>query len=253
MNTSRSEIEFVGHKGGGGNIPGNTKAAIREGCKQGVDAIELDVHFTRDGHLVIYHGDIDRTVEVQGAPISDTSLSELKQSYPDRYLPETYHSEEVLLPSTCLNELNAQIPVIFDVKNQRLPPEQSDQLVERLNEFLSEVHHSNRICIASFDHQLLRDVNTSSRDVSIGLICGAHPLSFSDEIEQIDPDVLLQHWRFAGGSPVNSCSDRRIKIIPWVINQPIIARKALSAGVDGMITDDPERLQSELRSSLESC
>lgn len=79
----------IGHRGAAGLAPENTLAAFAASLDLGVDALELDVHLTRDGTLVVYHDytlkpETTRTPDGEwldiwtGLAIKDLSLAELK-------------------------------------------------------------------------------------------------------------------------------------------------------------------------------
>jgi len=75
---SLPEIQAVAHRGGAALAPENTLAAFRSGLAYGTDALELDVHLSLDGHLVVMHDPaVDRTTSGTGF-IADQSLAQLK-------------------------------------------------------------------------------------------------------------------------------------------------------------------------------
>src|SRR4051812_14929099 len=69
---------IMGHRGAMGHAPENTMASFRKAVELGVEAIELDVHLTSDGKLVVIHDEtLDRTTDGQG-PVVAKTLAELK-------------------------------------------------------------------------------------------------------------------------------------------------------------------------------
>ncbi len=80
MPTYKKPQEFIkiAHRGASSYAPENTFAAYDKALEMGVDHIELDVHFTRDDHLVVFHDDtVDRTTDGKG-PVLEHSLAELR-------------------------------------------------------------------------------------------------------------------------------------------------------------------------------
>jgi glycerophosphoryl diester phosphodiesterase len=77
--TSAARPLVIAHRGGGGLIPENTLEAFEYSARMGVDVLELDVHATRDGALVVMHDrSVDRTTDGRGR-VGEMTLAELKK------------------------------------------------------------------------------------------------------------------------------------------------------------------------------
>ena len=74
-----NEPMVLAHRGASAYAPDHTLAAIELALEQGADAIEIDVHMTRDGHPVLHHGgDLSENTEA-GGPLGDFTLAELRE------------------------------------------------------------------------------------------------------------------------------------------------------------------------------
>src|SRR5437763_13614314 len=79
LEQERGRVWVVGHRGAMGHCPENTLASFARGLELGADWIELDVHLSRDGQLIVIHDEtLDRTTNGHGL-VKDHSLAELKQ------------------------------------------------------------------------------------------------------------------------------------------------------------------------------
>ena len=75
----RTQMILTGHRGAAELEPENTLLSMQKAIDLGVDQIELDVHLTRDQHLVVIHDTtVDRTTDGQGA-VADFTLEEIKR------------------------------------------------------------------------------------------------------------------------------------------------------------------------------
>jgi glycerophosphoryl diester phosphodiesterase len=78
LEQERGRVWVVGHRGAMGHCPENTLASFERGLELGADWIELDVHLSRDGALVVIHDEtVDRTTNGHGA-VRDHTLAELE-------------------------------------------------------------------------------------------------------------------------------------------------------------------------------
>jgi glycerophosphoryl diester phosphodiesterase len=247
MVSSSSDIEVIGHEGGG-TAPGNTLTAIQQGLDGGADVIEIDVHLTSDGHLITCHEAADHSIEVSGCPVEEQPLSNLQDVYPEAYLPEAYHDEDVLLIRDLLTDTLKGVPLILDVKNALLPPDTSDDLLDSLLELTDLDAWDENVCVASFDHKLLYKLKKHRPEVRLGMTSGSNSLLQREELDRLSPDIWLMHWRYAGVGAVELTEQRGVKLFPWVINKKPLAMKALSVGVNGVVTDHPKRIRETIQS-----
>src|SRR3569832_2302903 len=92
------------HRGSSGTTPENTLEAFAEGLRAGADRLELDVHRTRDGHIVVFHDDdLGRTTDATG-PIRDRTLAELEKldagyHFPDAEGGHPFRGRGIRIPS----------------------------------------------------------------------------------------------------------------------------------------------------------
>lgn len=88
-------IVNVAHRGASGSYPENTLLAFRKALEIGADEIELDLHSTKDGHLVVMHdGTVDRTTDGTGA-IGEMTLTEIKALDAGSAFGERFRGERV--------------------------------------------------------------------------------------------------------------------------------------------------------------
>lgn len=93
MNTSRPWV--IAHRGGAALAPENTLAAFKAAMDAGADAVELDVHLSRDGRLIVMHDEtVDRTTDGSGA-IADLTGAELKRLDAGSWFGAGYAGERV--------------------------------------------------------------------------------------------------------------------------------------------------------------
>ena len=88
-------VANVAHRGASGDYPENTLLAFEKALEIGVDEIELDLHSTKDGHLVVMHdATVDRTTDGTGA-IAELTLAEIKALDAGSSFDERFRDERV--------------------------------------------------------------------------------------------------------------------------------------------------------------
>ncbi|NJN52180.1 MAG: hypothetical protein HC809_10820 [Gammaproteobacteria bacterium] len=103
----------IAHQGGDGLRPGNTLLAFRNAWELGADVLEMDVHATADGNVVVIHDDsLERTTDRSGR-VKETTLSDVQQAdagywWPTRSAPFPYRAQGLQVPT--LAEVLAEFP-----------------------------------------------------------------------------------------------------------------------------------------------
>lgn len=294
-NIPDGSIMVIGHRGAAGLAPENTLAAFAAALDMGVDAVELDVHLTRDGILVVYHDftlkpETTRTPDGEwldmwtGLAIRDLSLAELKtydvgrldpdSFYADRY-PDQMPVDGETIPT--LREVVALMQVRgfpaelwIEIKTSPMEPQVSsrpEDVAKAVVNLLRQEDITGAVKILSFDwralirvQQLAPDMptvfltNTSARMDTIQM--GEHgpsPWTAGLDIDRHAGSIPAlvaaaggRYWapRHNQISPEDVAAAHRlgIKVFIWTPDKKTDLRRGLRQGVDGIITNRPDRL-----------
>lgn len=247
-------IIVMAHRGGSRRWPENTMLAFQHAADLGVDGLELDVHSTADGVLVVIHDDhVDRVTDGHGF-VHDLTLAELKQldagyhwtndggqSYP-------FRGQGVTIPT--LAEVFAAFPDLWiniDLK-------QSDpSIVEPFVALLHESKMTQQVCVGSFDEKTVRQFRQACPEAATAasLPEALQLLVFS----RVGLDSLYQGRATAMQLPevenrlriitpgfVRAAHRRGIAVHVWTVDDISAMQRLIQMGVDGLITDYPDLL-----------
>src|SRR5690625_6609337 len=108
---------IIAHRGASGNAPENTLAAFQLAVEEGADGIELDVHLSKDGELVVIHDDtLDRTTNGTGR-VQDKDLDELKTYDAGSWFDSKFASERIPLLQEVIDILPDDVFLNVEIKN----------------------------------------------------------------------------------------------------------------------------------------
>jgi glycerophosphoryl diester phosphodiesterase len=250
---------IFGHRGSSGNAPENTLPSFELAVEQGTDILEMDVHSTSDGHIVVMHDAVlDRTTNGTG-PIAAITLDELKKldaGY--KYSPDggktfPHRGKGITVPT--LREVAERFPAIpfnIEIKECETPNERA------AFDILKELGHAEITFLAAEKDFMIERV----RAVEPGLptnLCGPEVLDFLQRLFQNNwenytpPGSSLQIPEEYEGIPVLTpelleISHRfGIEVHIWTVNKEADMRRLLEMGVDGIMTDYPDRLVKVVR------
>jgi glycerophosphoryl diester phosphodiesterase len=239
------------HRGGSGIVPENTLEAFAEGLRAGADRLELDVHASADGHVVVFHDEtLDRTTDGSGL-LRRRTLAELRildagHRFVDASGGHPWQGRGLRIPTLDeVLEAFPGVPLNIEVK-------QDEPAIERaVVEVLDRHRARDRVLLAAFEGPLLTRVRAAAPDVPSG--------TSAEEVTAFVMSCLSGSWEGYVATPGHAFqvppSHEGIDIVTedfvreahragkevhvWTINDEAEMERLLDLGVDGLMTDVP--------------
>ncbi|MEK4359082.1 glycerophosphodiester phosphodiesterase [Paenibacillus sp. FSL M7-1455] len=232
------------HRGSSKICPENTMAAFRKALEQGATGIETDVQLTKDGHMVLIHDEtLNRTTTGTGW-VKDHTLEELKELDAGSWFHPDFRGER--LPQ--LDELlelakGGGTTINIELKNGVVPYE---GLEEKVIQRVRDYGLSGQVVISSFNHYSLLLCKQIAPEIRTGILYmeGLYePWAYAGTLQA---DALHAYHRAVLPEFVAAAKAAGKAYHPFTVNDPDEMRRLLQAGVDGIITDYPDRLDALL-------
>ena len=243
------------HQGAENLWPSNTQFAFQHAYDLGADVLDMDMHMTKDGVLVLMHDQtVDRTTDGTGA-IRDLTLDEIKKldagyrfttddgkTYP-------YRGQGLTVPTL------AELFKAFPDKRFGIEIKQTDPIptAQRFCALIRQHKMQDSVLVSSFRQENMDafrvecpEVATSATEKEVRLFYVLFRLGLSDlltpnhnsfQVPEKSGGIHLLTPRF-----VAAAHRRGLPIQPWTINETEDLRRILALGVDGINTDNPDRL-----------
>jgi len=247
-----------GHRGASGERPENTVPAFERAVAAGADALETDVHRTRDGAVVVCHdANLERTTNGMG-PISEHTLAEVRAldaGY--RFTPDqgrTYPFRDTGFRIPTLEELFEAFPA------ERINVEVKvcdEDLIRDTIRLTREARRTDRTLLAAGEDDTMAAIRAAlegpgeqpATGASLGDILGFIRAALSGDAPPPEP-MALQIPSVFGGRPlvtdelVSFAHAQYVAVHVWTINDEDEMRSLLERGVDGVMSDFPGRLRA---------
>ncbi|MGQ4435473.1 MULTISPECIES: glycerophosphodiester phosphodiesterase [unclassified Streptomyces] len=213
----------IGHRGVMGLEPENTLRSFVAAEQAGLDVIELDLHLSQDGALVVMHdADVDRTTDGTG-PIAERTLDELRTLDAGR---------------------GERVPVfeeVLDAVGSPLQAEIKDLAAARA---LAEVMHRRnlveRVEVSSFHDEAIAEIARLVPGVRTALIASRFGPEVVERATEAGAETICLNIRRLTLEVVEAARKADLKIIGWVVNTQDQLRLVRALGLDGATTDYPE-------------
>ncbi len=245
-------LRLYAHRGASAERPENTMAAFERAVEVGVHGLEMDVHLTRDGHLIVVHDDTARRMTAVDAPWSILDLADVRRLdagwgfvAPDGTRP--FAGRGIGIPT--LEEVLDAFPGMrlnVDIKRGERATEVALELVRRKKA-------EDRVTIASFHLGTLVAVRRRGYGGETGLSrCEIasllsipallwRQLPFTGTAAQVP--VSQGAIRFDRAPFIAKCHSLGLRVDYWTIDDPPTAERLLALGADGIMTNDPAALR----------
>lgn len=238
---------IIAHRGSSGHAPENTLAAFKLAVDQKADMIELDVHLSKDGELIVSHDDfINRTTNGKGQ-ISEMTVSEIKKYDAGLWYHEEFQGERIPLLDEVFDLVPNNIKINVEIKNI---PSFYENIEKKLLDLLVKRNRMDSVVVSSFDHQVLNRLKHLEPMIKIGLLYYSSLVSHSKYTAIFDVPVYSLHPYYGAiqKSDVTEALKTGLEIYPWTVNVIEEMEKLIQYGVTGIITNYPDKMTQLLKS-----
>ena len=266
-------MKIIGHRGFRGLYPENTLVGFTEAIKLGVDAIELDVIMSGDGKIVVSHEPFmsqitclkpngNELVDVDDKQFNlyQMSYEEIKQfdcglkanqKFPDQKSIATYKpllSEIIEVSDAYAKRINSSIDYIIEIKSSPkhygvfypYPP----KYVISIFEILDTYSIYDRVVLKSFDVTVLNEIKKQRPSQKTSLLINRDE-SIQDKLKELKftPEILGVYFNLLTKDVVTHYKKNGFLVNAWTVNSVKSLQRVMTLGVDGIITDYPDKLK----------
>jgi len=247
-------MQVIAHRGGADLRPENTLTAFSHAVAVGVDVLELDVRSTADGAIVCIHdATVDRTTDGRGR-IDSLTLDKVRaldagyrwSSDGGRTYP--FRGKEIRIPT--LEEVFRHFPTQrLNIEMKRVEP----ALAQPLCALIRRSGMTHRVLVASMDVETIEAFRRACPEVAtsmsrrealvfFGLQRAGLDAAYSPPVQALQVPYWFGDRIVPTADFVTAARRRNFKVHVWTINDDERLRELIRIGVDGVLTDRPDRL-----------
>ena len=212
----------IAHRGASAYHWQNSLAAFSAAVALGADGVELDVHDTQDGVLVVHHDPL-----LDGRPIGTLTAAEVTA----HRLP---NGEPVPTLAAVLGTVGPKLIAFIELKS--LDPAHDDALRAAIGAAPAPANCH----IHSFDHRVVFRVSNASPGVVAGVLSTSYPVRPFAQVTEAGARELWQHESMIDGPLVEGAHALGLAVYAWTVDEPGRMRELLALDVDGICTNRPD-------------
>ena len=229
---------MIAHRGASGHAPENTLAAFKRAIALGASFIETDLQLSRDSRFVAIHDDtVNRTTNGQGK-VHDLSLADLRRLDAGSWFGSEFAGERIPTLEEIL-EFSKKHDVVFYLE---LKPSGSWGGEHALIGALRESGEIARTVVISFDAGILGALRRIEPTLMTGLLFDGQIDKPLERAVEIGARQLAVRSDLVTPALLTEARKKDLQVVCWTVNQPAHMRLLIEAGVDGIMSDYPDRL-----------
>lgn len=230
MNTSKPLV--IGHRGAMGHETENTLASVQKALDLGVDMIEIDVFKIQSGEIVVFHDKkVDRLAN-GGGNIEEYNIVQLRQLILDG-------GHKIPMLQDVLKRINNQVVLNIELKGAGT----ADRVNHIINYYIENMGWSpENFVISSFNWDELQDMRSYNKDIKIAVLTENDPLQAINVAKELNAVAINPNFETLTQENTAKIHQAGFKVYTWTVNEPEDIQKMTDFGVDGIITNYPERV-----------
>ncbi len=224
----------IAHRGASGHAPENTMLAFNKALEMGANAMEFDVHACASGEAVILHDDtLDRTTNGSGL-VSATRLADLKQL-------DVGCGESIPLLAEVIRTFASKATLFIEIKDERA----IDEVIALIDEQAAQRVPYHQMMLISFHPEWLIAAKQHQPSLCIGALPDdTQPIAngYISWAKQQGFSSVNPHHRWLNAEVMAELRMHGLQTYPWTVNEPNDIARLKALGVDGIISDYPDRV-----------
>lgn len=233
--------KIIAHRGVSKEAPENTLSAFAKAIPLGVDAIEFDVHLTKDNvPIVIHDGKFGRTAD-RGYLQRTTSLflEQVKALDVGSWYDPFYIGERIPTLDEVLDLVQGSVRLMVEIKKDNSP---AHQIVQAVITSLKKA--KGPVVIGSFDPLIIEEVlRTAPEYPVIGIV---EELDMLDKFKALSVKQIAIWYDLLSAELIQQFHDQEIEVWTFTVDNPGLAKFLVSINIDGIITNNPRAIKKAL-------
>ncbi|MCX7025946.1 MAG: glycerophosphodiester phosphodiesterase family protein [Spirochaetes bacterium] len=231
----------VGHRGADGYAPENTMLSFEKGLQCGADLLELDIHVSLDGELMIMHdSEVDRTTDGTG-PIENMTLAQINKLDAGVKFNPKFKGVRVPTLRELLDWSKDKIPLVIEIKGNPFP---APGIEEKLIKMLREYNLIPETMVISFHHECMKRFKKTEPALATGLLLMGELVDPLQTLKSCNADSWRPGWQYWTKEKVEAVQKSGVTASTWNADIESVMDRIVPMGLASIGSNFPDRLRS---------
>lgn len=240
-----NRVLIFGHRGASAYAPMNTIPAFELAHKQGADAVELDVHLTKDGALVVVHDFfVDKTTDGEGE-VAEMTLEDIKSLDAGAWFAPEFRGIEIPTLDEVFEVVGKKLLINVEIKSLSASADGTEEAVAQC---IQRHAMQERVIVSAFNPKVLKRFRPLMPDLPLGYLLSPEAMVGSTQVV-VNPhsyDASHLNHELITDSQMAWAKEHGHIVNVWTVNDPARARQLALKGVHGIMSDYPDLIKQAL-------
>jgi len=225
-------MHVIAHRGAKGYVAENTIDAFQKALDLGAHGIELDVHLSSDGEIIVFHDEHTQKLTGVSGTIAAMSLADIRKL-------KVAHHHEIPTLDDVLQFVDKRMLVNIELKIEAAARPVTDLIEHYISRYKWTYEH---FLVSSFNWPALKEIRDWNPAIPLGVLTETDldlAIGFGKSIQA---ETLHPYFHLLDPDSVKKINNEKMRIYAWTVNMPEDVKRIKGLGIDGIITDFPDQI-----------
>jgi len=238
---------YIAHRGASYDAPENTLAAVKLAWDKNADAVEIDVHLSKDNRIMVIHDKDTKRTSGEKLVVKNTNSDELRKMDVGGFKGSDFMGEKIPFLEEVVETIPAGKKLFIEIKC-------GTEVLPFLKDLVEKSSKKEQLIIIGFDFEVVEKAKNLIPNVPVYWlhvnVVGEYDKKWIEKAKQAGLDGL--NFRFKGitSGYAKAVHKAGLKIFTWTVDDPKEAKRLIELGIDGIATNRPEWLKNQVLSEI---
>ncbi|MCK4345821.1 MAG: glycerophosphodiester phosphodiesterase [Bacteroidales bacterium] len=238
---------YIAHRGASYDAPENTLAAVKLAWDKNADAVEIDVHLSKDNRIMVIHDKDTKQTSGEKLVVKNTNSDELRKMDVGGFKGSDFIGEKIPFLEEVIETIPAGKKLFIEIKC-------GTEVLPFFKDLVDKSGKISQLVIIGFDFEVVEKAKNLIPSVPAYWlhynVMGEYDKKWIEKAKQAGLDGL--NFRFTGitSGYAKAVHKAGLKIFTWTVDDPKEAKRLIELGIDGITTNRPEWLKNQVLSGI---
>jgi len=234
---------YIAHRGASYDAPENTLVSVKLAWQKNADAVEIDVHLSKDNRIIVIHDKDTKRTSGEKLVVKETNSDELRKMDVGGFKGSDFIGEKIPFLEEVIETIPAGKKLFIEIKC-------GTEVLPYLKDIVEKSSKKEQLMIIGFNFEVVENAKNLIPGVPAYWlhfnVVGEYDKKWIEKAKQAGLDGL--NFRFKGITPgyAKAVHEAGLKIFTWTVDDPKEAKRLIELGIDGITTNRPEWLKNQV-------
>ncbi|MBN1789216.1 MAG: hypothetical protein JW830_01880 [Bacteroidales bacterium] len=238
---SSGQISYIAHRGESGSAPENTLAAFRLAWERNADAVELDIHLSKDNRIMVIHDANTKRTSAEDYSVKDTESDILRTLDVGLFKDSAFKGERIPFLEEAIRIIPPGKKLVVEIKS-------GSDVLPWLGKVVKASKKEDQLVFIAFDWQVILEARKMFPDNPCYWLSSnkKETMEKLDEAAAAGLDGLDLHFLVIDEALMQEAGNLNLEIMAWTVDNPVEAKRLSDMGVKSITTNHTAWLRSQM-------